>query len=131
MQAAFLRVKLKYLDEENNMRRDIAKHYLERIKNPRIVLPDSNVFGNHVWHLFVVRCDNRSNFQQYLAEKNIQTIIHYPVAPHNQAAYKNLKHLTLPITEKIHQEVISLPISQVIATNDVLEIVEAVNEFQS
>jgi dTDP-4-amino-4,6-dideoxygalactose transaminase len=131
IQAAILRVKLKYLDKDNDRRREIAKYYRENISNPKIILPQvSDGELSHVWHLFVVRTNNRDELQEYLKEKNIQTLIHYPIPPHKQKAYKEYVSLELPVTEKIHKEVISVPISQVMTNNEVAKVIEAINDWK-
>jgi len=127
LQAGILRVKLKYLDEENNKRKQIAKYYLENIKNEKVVLP--KVITDSVWHLFVVRTKERNVLQKYLQEKGIQTLIHYPIPPHKQKAYKEWNRLSFPITEKIHNEVLSLPISPVMEREEVEKVVKVVNDF--
>lgn len=129
LQAAFLRVKLKYLSAENNRRKEIATMYLEGINNSRISLPQLLEYNAHVWHLFVVRVKNRELFQNYLQQNGIQTVIHYPVPPHKQLAYKELSVLSLPITELIHQEVVSLPISPVMTNDEVSYIIEVINQY--
>jgi dTDP-4-amino-4,6-dideoxygalactose transaminase len=153
LQAAILRVKLARLDADNQYRHDIARFYLDNIKNPDIILPVpvsminrgkpipfplSSTFTPesllttryHVWHLFVIRHPDRGRLMKYLEEHNIQTLIHYPVPPHKQQAYTEYSHLVLPITEKIHNEVLSLPISQVMNIEDVDKVVKAVNDFK-
>jgi dTDP-4-amino-4,6-dideoxygalactose transaminase len=127
IQAALLSVKLKRLDQDNARRQEIATTYLQQIKNPKIVLP--HIVNDHVWHLFVVRCKARNELQKHLEAKNIQTIIHYPIPPHKQLAYKEWNQVTLPITEQIHNEVLSLPISPVMEEDEVKQVVEAINEF--
>lgn len=129
IQAAILDVKLKYLDADNARRREIAKYYRENIKNPKIILPQTYDEMSHVWHVFAVRCADRAGLQNYLNSQDIQTNIHYPVAPHKQTAYKEWNALSLPITEKIHKEVISLPISPVLTDLEVERVVEVVNAF--
>jgi dTDP-4-amino-4,6-dideoxygalactose transaminase len=130
IQAAVLSIKLKYLDQENNIRKQIANRYLTEINNPKIILPTHKLENNsHVFHLFVVRCENRKDFQNYLTKKNIQTLIHYPTPPHKQKAYKEFNDLSFPLTEKIHNEVISLPISQVLSLEEVKYIINTVNKF--
>lgn len=129
IQAAMLRVKLKYLNKEIEQRRLIADFYLEGIKNEHIMLPKLNNRTSHVWHLFVIRVKNRNKFQKYLSDNNIQTLIHYPIAPHNQEAYKELNSFSFPITEKIHDEVISLPISGIHSLSDIKKIIQVVNDF--
>jgi len=130
MQAAMLRIKLRYLDDEIEKRREIAKYYLENIKNENIVLPTPRVENNHVWHLFVIRTDKRDSLQKYLLNNGIQTLIHYPLAPHKQVAYKEWKNESFPISEQIHNEVLSLPISGVQTAEDTEKIVEVVNDFK-
>ncbi|SFA51815.1 dTDP-4-amino-4,6-dideoxygalactose transaminase [Anoxybacillus pushchinoensis] len=131
MQAAILRVKLKYLDKDNEKRRQIAKYYLNHIKNEKVILPiiESGNRLSHVWHLFVVRVENRERFQKYLKENGIQTIIHYPIPPHKQKAYEEWKHCSFSISEEIHKTVISLPISPVLALEHAKKIVKVVNKY--
>jgi dTDP-4-amino-4,6-dideoxygalactose transaminase len=130
IQAAVLSVKLKYLDEENKTRRSIAKHYLSEIKNNFIILPHHKLEDySHVYHLFVIRTQKRDQLQKYLEEKGIQTIIHYPIPPHLQKAYAYLNKVSLPITEKIHNEVLSLPISQVSTDEEVSRVIEVLNAY--
>jgi dTDP-4-amino-4,6-dideoxygalactose transaminase len=134
MQAAFLSVKLTYLDAENERRNEIAQFYLENIVNPGVILPGLNTvsgtsgeFRHHVWHLFVVRCGRRDELQQYLLDNGIQTLIHYPIPPHKQEAYKEFNSFSFPITEKIHREVLSLPMSPVMTDSEVQMVVEVIN----
>ena len=129
LQAAFLNVKLPNLDAENNARRAVATYYLEKIKNPKIELPNYDQSLNHVFHLFVIRTENRDALQKYLAENGIETMIHYPIAPHNQQALSHFNHLSFPITEKIHNQVISLPISSVISELELEHIVQCLNRY--
>jgi dTDP-4-amino-4,6-dideoxygalactose transaminase len=133
IQAAMLNVKLKYLDSEVSHRRAIAEMYLENIKNPLIKLPILNInamsFDQHVWHLFVILCEKRDELQKFLENKGIQTLIHYPIPPHKQLAYKELNQLSFPITERIHDQVLSLPISPTLTFTDVQKIIESINEF--
>jgi dTDP-4-amino-4,6-dideoxygalactose transaminase len=132
MQAAFLRVKLTYIDTDNARRREIAERYSREIKLPSVRLP-SNRAGeaSHVWHLFVIRVPNRDFFQQYLLDHGIQTAIHYPIAPHQQPAYaKELGHLSLPLTERLHREVLSLPISPTLTECQISFIISTVNAFE-
>jgi dTDP-4-amino-4,6-dideoxygalactose transaminase len=129
LQAAFLNVKLPNLDTENNHRRTIAKRYLSEIKNDKIVLPFWDLSSNHVFHLFVIRTENRYDLQKYLLEKAIQTMIHYPIAPHQQKAFDSWNQLSFPITEKIHSEVLSLPISPVLTMDEVDFIVAILNQY--
>ena len=129
LQAAFLNVKLPHLDIENQRRRVIAKRYLSEIKNDKIRLPNWDLSNNHVFHLFVIRTQNRIELQDYLHQNNIETVIHYPVAPHNQKALSLWNHLSFPITQKIHDEVLSLPISPVLTMDEVSFIVAVLNKY--
>lgn len=126
IQAAVLRVKLPRLDADNSRRCQIAGYYLENIKNPEIILPRALC---HVWHLFVIRHPEREKLQKYLTDIGIQTLIHYPTPPHKQKAYKEWNKLSFPVTEKIHREVLSLPVSQVMPDDEVQIITEKLNEF--
>lgn len=129
IQAAVLDVKLNHLDSDNNKRREISKYYRENIKNSKIILPETYDEKSHVWHIFAVRTHNRDAFQKYLTEKGIQTIIHYPTPPHKQGAYKEWNNLSFPITEEIHNTILSLPISPVMTDSEIEKVVEVVNEF--
>ncbi|MES2574140.1 MAG: DegT/DnrJ/EryC1/StrS family aminotransferase [Bacteroidota bacterium] len=129
LQAAFLNIKLPNLDVENAIRRNIAKHYLSEIKNNKIKLPFWDFSENHVFHLFVIRTENRNHLQQYLLENGIQTMIHYPIPPHKQKAFSNWNNLSFPITEKIHNEILSLPISPVMTVDEVDFIVSILNKY--
>lgn len=130
IQAAVLDVKLKYIDEENARRREIAKRYITEIKNDKIVLPvNPKDEQEHVWHLFVIRTKEREKLQNYLTENGVQTLIHYPIPPHQQEAYKEWNDLSFPITEKIHSEVLSLPISPVMNDVEVEKIISLLQIF--
>lgn len=142
IQASFLNVKLKFLDAENQIRREIAQYYCDNIKNKDIILPNQSFSHhpersrgaiiqslNHVWHLFVIRHPKRDELQKYLSEKGIQTLIHYPIPPHQQKAYSEYNHLSFPITETIHKQVLSLPISPVMEHHEVTKIVDVINQF--
>lgn len=130
IQAAILDVKLKGLDKDNLKRREIAKFYVENIKNPLITLPKYYAEESHVWHVFVVRTSSRDDLQKYLENNGIQTNVHYPTAPHKQLAYKEWHHMSFPLTETIHNEVISLPISPVMENEEVEKVVEVVNNYK-
>jgi dTDP-4-amino-4,6-dideoxygalactose transaminase len=131
IQAAVLDVKLKYLDAENDKRREVVHYYLENIANPEIILPFlPEKETEHVWHLFVIRTRERDRLQQYLKDNGIQTLIHYPVPPYKQDAYPELHHLSLPITEQIHNEVLSLPVSPVMTNQDIKKVVETLNNYK-
>lgn len=129
--AAVLDVKLKGLDKDNQKRREIAQYYRKNIKNPLITLPSAKDENAHVWHIFAVRTENREALQNYLSENNIQTLIHYPIPPHKQEAYKQWNNLSFPITEQIHREILSLPISPVMSDEEVRKVVEVINEFNA
>ena len=130
IQAAVLDVKLPHLDADNLRRREISQYYRTHITNPLITLPQTYDEKAHVWHVFVVRCAERERFQQYLEANGVQTNIHYPTPPHKQLAYQEWNNLSLPITEKIHREVMSLPISPVMTDAEVQKLVEIVNAFK-
>ncbi|MEI6139840.1 MAG: DegT/DnrJ/EryC1/StrS family aminotransferase [Mariniphaga sp.] len=153
IQAAILRTKLPRLDADNQRRNEIAKYYLENIKKPEIILPVSKFFfepanlkiktssnpppygGNeggfsHVWHLFVIRTPHREKLQQHLTDNGVQTLIHYPVPPHKQLAYKSWNNISFPITERVHKEVLSLPISSAITDKEAEKVVESICSFK-
>lgn len=129
LQAAFLNVKLPFLDADNFRRETIATSYLTEIKNDKIVLPKWDFSENHVFHLFVIRTQNRNELQQYLSDNGIETLIHYPIAPHKQKAFSSWNDMSFPITEKIHDEVLSLPISPVMTDDEVEYIIEILNTY--
>lgn len=130
IQAAILDVKLKYIETENAKRRIIAKRYCTEIKNDKIILPTfPELEKEHVWHLFVVRTANRLELQSYLLANGIQTLIHYPIPIHHQEAYAELKNLQLPICEKIHDEVLSIPISSVLEDTEIEQIIHCLNAY--
>ncbi len=129
LQAAFLNVKLPNLDSDNQHRKTIANRYLSEIKNDKIMLPFWDFSDNHVFHLFVIRTPKRSELQDYLKQNGIETILHYPVPPHKQKAFKNWNHLSFPITEKIHNEVLSLPISPIMTADEVDFVIQKLNAW--
>jgi dTDP-4-amino-4,6-dideoxygalactose transaminase len=125
VQAAVLNVKLKYLDEENEKRRFVAQYYRNHIDHPLVVLPEQPENPKeHVWHLFVIRVKNRDRFRDYLAENDVETLIHYPIPIHHQRAYRELEHSGLPRTEQMQKEVLSLPLSPVMNLGDVKKVVK-------
>jgi len=130
IQAAILDVRLKGLDRDNAQRRERTAYYRTHIKNPLIVLPQAYEEQAHVWHVFVVRTENRAALQQYLAEREIQTLIHYPIPPHKQKAYAEWNNRSYPVTEKICREVLSLPLSPVLSVEEAQRVVEAVNDYR-
>ena len=136
IQAAWLRVKLPRLGADNRRRAEIAVRYCAEIRNPAVHLPANPNpseltcgFLPHVFHIFTVFCDRRDDLQKHLAEKGIQTVIHYPIPPHRQPAYTEWHELSLPITEKIHETELSLPISPVLTDKEVSAVIAAVNAF--
>lgn len=130
IQAAMLRVKLNYLDQENEARRMIADSYQQSIDNEKIILPTvPENSQEHVWHVFVIRTQERNYLQSYLTDRGIQTVIHYPIPPHKQKAYTEWNQYEYPISEKIHEEVLSLPISPVQSIEDTKRIIEAINQY--
>ncbi|AJD03768.1 aminotransferase, DegT/DnrJ/EryC1/StrS family [Campylobacter lari CCUG 22395] len=128
LQAGILDIKLKHLDDDNQKRKKIADFYMKNIKNENIILPKIDI--DHVWHLFVIRTKFRDKLQKYLNENNIQTIIHYPIPPHKQECYKDFNSISLPITEQIHNEVLSIPISPVMTQDEILEIIKILNKWE-
>lgn len=129
IQAAVLNVKLKYLEEDTRRRQAIACFYRKAIKHPDIALPTAVTEEGHVWHLFTVRSANRNRLQQYLTSNNIQTLIHYPIPPYRQKAYSIWNSLRFPISDKIHEEILSLPISPVITDTEVEQVSFVINRF--
>ena len=135
IQAAVLSVKLKHLDADNQKRREIANYYLANIINSGIILPNINAPSSildsldHVWHLFVIRCQQREKLQKSLLNNGVQTLVHYPIPPHKQNAYKECNDLSLPISEKIHREVLSLPMSLVITPEEIEKLISSIQRF--
>src|SRR5690554_4289163 len=129
LQATFLNCKLPSLDMDNNRRREIAKRYISEIKNDKIQLPKYDGSQSHIFHLFVVRVKNRFEFIDFLDLEGIGHLIHYPIAPHQQQALSEYSDLKFPITEKIHDEIISLPMSPVLAEMDVERVIEVLNGY--
>lgn len=131
IQAAFLRIKLTHLEAETARRQEISRLYRQGLAGiSAIKLPKVDEENQHVWHLFVVMTEKRDALSTYLAEQSIQTLIHYPVAPHNQQAYAGqIVHEPLPLTEKIHQQVLSLPISPMMSDADVREVIHSIKHF--
>jgi dTDP-4-amino-4,6-dideoxygalactose transaminase len=129
IEAAVLLVKLKYLDESNVTRKKTARQYLDGIKNPKLILPKAEIGASHVWHLFVVRTNERDHFQRYLSDNGIETLIHYPVPPHKQKAYADWDSRSYPISEDIHATVISLPLHPAMKKQDVDYVIETCNGY--
>ncbi|MEO6838870.1 MAG: DegT/DnrJ/EryC1/StrS family aminotransferase, partial [Ginsengibacter sp.] len=136
IQAAFLSVKLKRLNDDNQIRRKIAQYYIGNINNSLVELPYSKPTNitdleSHVWHVFAVRVSNREKFQKYLSATGVQTVIHYPIPPHKQQAYIEWNNESFPISEKIHEQIISLPISPVMIEKEYKKVAELVNGYQN
>lgn len=129
IQAAFLNLKLSNLDTDNDKRRSIAKRYLTEIKNDKIILPFWGFSKNHVFHLFVIRTSRRAELQVYLQQHGIETAIHYPIPPHRQKALAQMNALSFPITEKIHEEVLSIPLHPALKDEEVSAIINALNQY--
>ncbi|QOW44508.1 MULTISPECIES: DegT/DnrJ/EryC1/StrS aminotransferase family protein [Acinetobacter] len=133
IQAAILDIKLKFLDHEVEHRRKIADLYLKNIKNSLIQLPLNGINveddHQHVWHLFVIRTEHREALQKYLSENGVQTLIHYPIPPHKQQAYKDWNDLSFPISERIHREVISLPMGPTLSLAETKKVIQLCNRF--
>ena len=128
-QAAILNIKLKYLDNDNNRRRQIATRYRNEIKNELINLPQTYDENAHVWHIFGVRTNNREHLKNYLEQKGIESLVHYPIPPHKQECNKKYSHLSLPITEEIHKNILSIPISPVLTDDEVDYIINTINNY--
>ncbi len=136
MQAAMLRVKLKHLDTETQRRKEIAQAYSQGINHPALVQPigpntTPDFLAQHVFHLYVIRSTTRAELQAHLAAAGVQTLIHYPIPPHQQQAYASWQIQSYPLTEAIHQQVLSLPISPVMSKDDVQQVIVACNAFQA
>ena len=129
LQAAFLNIKLPHLAAENEFRRRLARKYLLEINNEKIILPQWDGTENHVFHLFVVRTQNRTALQEYLKSQGIETIIHYPIPPHKQKALFNWNNLSFPITEKIHEEVLSIPLNSSLSDSEIQHIIATINRY--
>lgn len=131
--AAVLDVKLKYLDEDNKKRQELAAYYYENIKNPLITLPSRIADENNVYHQFPIFCERRDELQKFLADNGVQTLIHYPIPPHHQECYEkeswNTPRLSLPITEKIHEQELSIPMNQAISAEEAKKVVDILNSF--
>lgn len=136
IQAAMLSVKLKHLDTEMAQRRTVADAYTRGINNPLIALPTQafqdnvNDTESHVWHLYVIRCEHRAELQKHMLDNGVQTLIHYPIPPHKQQAYKSLSSLALPTSELMHEQVLSLPMGPTITAEQVERVIAACNSFQ-
>ena len=129
LQAALLSIKLKQLDQDNNRRREIAKTYLTQLSNTKVILPTVPHFDAHVFHLFVIRVENRKEFMNFMDKKGVGTLIHYPIPPHKQQALSEWNNLSFPVTELIHNTVVSIPISPVMTDEEVRQVVEVINSY--
>ncbi|EOC0418389.1 DegT/DnrJ/EryC1/StrS family aminotransferase [Cronobacter malonaticus] len=129
IQAAMLRIKLKYLENDIHIRRNIAAMFTKGITNPLVITPQIENVDQHVWHLYVVKTAQRERLKQHLANAKISTLIHYPIPPHKQQAYAEYQKLSLPVTELLHEEVLSLPMDPTMSKKDIEQIIKAVNEF--
>lgn len=129
IQAAILDVKLKYLDNDIAIRKEVAKYYIDNIKNPKIITPTVKDWNAHVFHIFTIRCKQRNALQKFLVDNGVQTIIHYPIPPHKQECYKDWNRLSFPITEQIHNEELSLPMSPVMKIEEIKKVVDILNEW--
>jgi dTDP-4-amino-4,6-dideoxygalactose transaminase len=127
IQAAILTIKLKFLDTDLHLRKDIAKKYIDGITNSKIILPIVNDWEAHVFHIFTIRCKNRDGLQKFLADHEIQTLIHYPIPPHKQECYKDWNDLSFPITEQIHEEELSLPMSPIHTQEEIDFVINILN----
>ncbi|MGI2155332.1 DegT/DnrJ/EryC1/StrS family aminotransferase [Shewanella oncorhynchi] len=130
IQAAMLRVKLTHLSVETVRRQQVAESYLQGIYNSFITLPEVTERLTHVWHLFVLRCQQREQLQDWLNANGVQTLIHYPIPPHKQQAYVEYQMQSLPLTELIHQQVVSIPISSIMTDEQVSQVIELINKFK-
>ena len=131
IQAAILSIKLDNLDNDNSIRKKIANNYLSNVINKEIFLPYVPTWADPVWHLFVVRSNNRDQLKKYLYERGIDSMIHYPIPPHKQVAYSEWNEFSFPISEKIHREILSIPLSPILSQNDQEIIINALNRFQN
>lgn len=129
IQAAVLDVKVRHLDEDIARRKEIARYYIENIRHPQIITPQVEDWDANVFHIFPVRCEKRDELQKYFADNGIQTIIHYPIPPHKQECFREWNHCSFPVTEKIHAEELSLPMSPVMTQKEVEEVVRVLNAF--
>ena len=126
LQAAVLDVKLRYLDADNARRQQVAASYMQHVRHPLIILPTPS---GSVYHIFPVRCERRDQLQQYLQEQGVGTVIHYPIPPHRQTCYQQWNNLSLPITERIHREELSLPCHQAMTDAEVQRVISLLNGF--
>ncbi len=131
IQAAVLDVKLAYLDIDNECRRRLAALYIDNVRNPFITIPTEDYCSDNVFHIFPVLCNRRDELRKYLYDNGVQTVIHYPVPPHKQDCYRQMADLSLPITERIHSEELSIPCNQVLTENEINTVIGLLNSFGS
>jgi dTDP-4-amino-4,6-dideoxygalactose transaminase len=129
IQAVILNIKLPSLESENKLRQTIAKRYLSEINNPKIILPSNATIDKDVWHLFVIRVEDRDSFREYMQKNMIMTDVHYPIAPHKQLAYREWNNRSFPISEKIHDEVVSIPLNITLPEDVINYIIEKLNQY--
>ncbi|MBO5603267.1 MAG: DegT/DnrJ/EryC1/StrS family aminotransferase [Prevotella sp.] len=129
LQAALLRIKLKYLDQDNERRQQIALRYIREISNPLLRLPSEEYAKNSVHHIFPVLCEQRDRLQEYLCEHGVETIIHYPIPPHQQPCYATWNTLKLPVTEQIHQQELSIPLHPLLTEEEIIYIIDLLNSL--
>ena len=129
LQAAVLAVKLRHLDAENERRRAVARAYIEGVGNPLLTLPGEDYWRESVFHIFPVLCPQRDRLQKYLADNGVETVIHYPIPPHRQQCYASWAPLSLPVTERIHREELSIPCNQTLTDAEVETITGLLNAF--
>ena len=130
IQAAILNVKLPYLNKDVQIRKEVARYYVEKIKNPKVILPRIFDWDQHVFHIFPIRCEERNRLQAYLTDNGIGTNIHYPIPPHKQECYKEWNHINLPITELIHNTELSIPMSPCMTKEEIEKVVDVINKFE-
>lgn len=130
IQAAVLNVKLKHLDEDLAIRKEFARYYIDHITNPAIITPIIKDWDTHAFHIFTIRVKKRNELQKYLADNGVQTIIHYPIPPHKQECFKEWNKLSYPITEQIHNEELSLPLSPIMMNMEIKTIVDLLNKWE-
>jgi len=129
LQAAVLRVKLKYLDSENEIRKDFAQRYVSSIRNPKLRLPNAEYCENSVQHIFPVLTKQRDKLRDFMLSRGVTTMIHYPIPPHLQQCYSEFNHLNLPVTETIHREELSIPLNQAMTNDEINYIIQVLNEY--
>lgn len=129
LQASFLRIKLKHLNSDNEKRRNIAKSYLKGVNSEFVILPKCEHLNQHVFHLFVIRCERRDELKDYLSKNGVETLIHYPIPIHKQRSYEEMRNLNLPVTQRIHNEVLSLPLHSALLKEETLKVISILNCF--